>query len=125
MKKTLATLVMTLTMTLAMATLSFAHGKGQQLMGTVSNISSGAITVKTTANTTQTIAISSGTKFLKSGAPAAVKDLKQGDRVVVEIEKQNGTLQAESVRFGKAGSNGKAMKHDMSKMKQGMSNMSR
>lgn len=77
MKKTLATLVLTLTI----ATLSYAHSKRQQhVMGTVSSISPEAITVKTMANTSETAAVSSETKFIKSGAPATAKDLKQGDR---------------------------------------------
>lgn len=44
--------------------------------------------------------------------------------MVVEVEKRNGKLQAESVRFGKAGSDGKTKKHDTSKMSPAMSNMS-
>jgi hypothetical protein len=40
------------------------------------------------------------TKFVKSGVPASMKDLKLGDRVVIHAGKMNDKLMAHEVRFG-------------------------
>lgn len=90
----------TLSLVIALAGASFAHGKAQHIMGAVTAISANSLTLKT-ATGAQVIAITSQTKFLKSGAAASVKDLKSGDRVIVEAEKRDGKMEAESVRFGK------------------------
>lgn len=119
MKRLLASCALAVGLT----TFSFAHGKAKHVMGTVESVSAQFITVKTTANSTQTIALSPQTKFINSGTAAKATDLKKGDRVVVEAEITNGKLQAQSVRFGKAGSRATPMKHDMSGMKD-MPNMS-
>jgi len=110
MKKMLATL----TLLLALASLSFAHGNAKHLMGTVTAVSPDSITVKTTKGVTTMVTFTPETKFAKSGAPATAKDLKTGDRVVIEGDDDNGRLRAESVRFGKM----------TKKSMQGMSNMS-
>lgn len=119
MKKLLATCALAVGLT----TLGFAHGNAKHVMGTVESVSAQSITVKTTANTMETIVFSAKTKFIKSGAAAKAADLKKGERVVVEAETVNGKLQAESVRFGKEGAKAMPMKHDMSGMKD-MSKMS-
>jgi len=119
MKKLLASCALAV----ALTTLGFAHGNAKHVMGTVESVAAQSITVKTTAKTTETITLSPQTKFIRSGAAAKAADLKKGERVVVEVETVNGRLQAESVRFGKAGAKAMPMKHDMSGMKD-MSRMS-
>ncbi len=102
MKRTLATL----TLVLALAAFSFAHNGAQHVMATVAAVTTDSITVKTTSGATQTIALTSQTKFVNSGAAATARDLKTGDRVIVEVIKRNGKAQAESVRSGKRASAG-------------------
>lgn len=98
MKQTIATLVLVL----ALAGLSFAHGGAQHVMGTVTAVAADSITLRTANGAVQAVAYNGQTRFLKSGAPASAKDLRTGDRVVIEAEKRNGKMQAESVRFGQA-----------------------
>ena len=81
-------------------------------MGTVKTISANSVTVETAAQEpkTITVALLPSTKFVKSGADASLKDLKVGDRVVVEAkENKDNKLEAVSVTFGKQ------PPHDMSK----------
>ena len=76
-----------------------AHGTDQHVMGTVTAISDNSITVQTAAQAV-TIYTMAETKFVKSGAPASIKDLKLGDRVVIHAGKMNDKLMAHEVRFG-------------------------
>lgn len=108
-------LLITLMMLLA-SVASFAHGGAKHAMATVKEVGKDSISVVTTDNQTQTVAINAKTKFTKSDQPAKVSDLKPGDRVVVEAETSGGKLVAESVRFGKVGTQNKRMDHNMSKM---------
>jgi len=82
------------------ASLAFAHGNEQHIMGTVKNISKISITVQTTNNETQEVAITDTTTFENAGAPAKVNDLKVGDRVVIHAVKEGNKLVAHTVRFG-------------------------
>lgn len=97
MKKMLATLALLL----AFASLSFAHGNAKHVMGTVTAVAADSITVKDAKGASVTIGLAPETKYVKSGAPATARDLKPGDRVVIEAEDANGKLRAASVRFGK------------------------
>lgn len=118
--KNLLTLVL---FTAVFATMSFAHGGAKHVMGTVKAMNSDSLTVTGQDNKPQVIYVTGQTKFEKAGQPAALKDLKPRDRVVVEVREVNGKLEAESVRFGKSAAPMK-MPYDMSKMKSGMSQMS-
>lgn len=109
-----------LTLTAALVTASFAHGGAAHLMGTITAIKSDSITVTTKDNKTQVVYVTGKTRFNKSGQPAVLKDLKTGDRVVIEARQANRKLEAESVRFGKPASKTN-MQDDMAKMKHGMS----
>jgi hypothetical protein len=44
--------------------------------------------------------LSAATKFQKSGSPAALKDLKVGDKVVIHATGSEDKLVASEVRFG-------------------------
>ena len=80
--------------------LALAHG-GNDLMGVVKAISNKSLTVEGEKGKTTTITILASTRFVKSGEPASAKDLKAGDRVVVEVGMASGGMVvAVEVRFG-------------------------
>jgi hypothetical protein len=87
---------------LAIAT--FAHNGMEHVMGTVKSISANSVTVETAAKEPKivTVALLPSTKFVKSGADASLKDLKVGDRVMIESKENNeDKLEAVTVMFGK------------------------
>lgn len=77
-----------------------AHGEPVRIMGTVTAITSDSITVQTVDNKSSKIGVSAQTTFMKSGAAASIKDLKVGDRVVVDGGKEGEKLDAHQVSFG-------------------------
>jgi hypothetical protein len=79
--------------------LASAHGTDQHVMGTVTAKSDNSITVQTSKDIVTVYAMAE-TKFVKSGVPASIKDLKVGDRVVIHAGKMNNKLMAHEVRFG-------------------------
>src|ERR1700730_982756 len=93
-----------LSFALLLAMASFAHEGNQHVMGTVTAISANSITVQSTgkAPKTTTVSVGSSTLFIKSAAHASLKDLQDGDGVVVEAkENKDNKLEAVSVTFGK------------------------
>lgn len=84
----------------ALSVLVLAHGKEQHVMGKVTGISDTSITVETTDKKSVTVHVSDKTKFEKSGAPATLKDLKVGDKVVIHADASGDKLVANEVRFG-------------------------
>jgi ribosomal protein S1 len=79
---------------------AFGHGKEQHVMGKVTAIKDGSITVETKAKGPVTVTTTPETKYEKSGAAAALTDLKVGDRVVIHVEKMGEMLMANEVHFG-------------------------
>ncbi len=96
MKRTVAVFALAL----ALSAIAFAHGNEKHVMGTVTSISHNSITVETTSKKTVTVTVSPATKFQKSGSPAALKDLKVGDKVVIHATGPEPKLVAAEVRFG-------------------------
>jgi hypothetical protein len=95
-----------------LAVATFAHNGMEHVMGTVKTISANSVAVETAAQDPKTITVVllPSTKFVKSGADASLKDLKVGDRVMVEAkEDSSDKLEAVSVTFGKQ------PPHDMNK----------
>lgn len=88
---------------LALGALSFGHGGAEHVMGTVKAMTENSITVVTKTNQEKTVTFDASTKFMKSGEAVTVKDLKVGDRVVIEVHEVGtaGRLHAAEVRFGK------------------------
>ncbi len=80
--------------------IAFAHGNEKHVMGTVTSISDNSIAVETTSKKTVTVGLSASTKFQNSGSPAALKDLKVGDKVVIHATGSEDKLVATEVRFG-------------------------
>ncbi len=82
-------------------TLAFAHGKEAHIMGTVTKVSAGSITVQTTDDQTKTVTVTPKTRFLKSGEETSLKDLSVGDRVVITADDHGDNhIQAVVVKFG-------------------------
>jgi Cu/Ag efflux protein CusF len=79
---------------------AFAHGNNAHVRGVVTQVSAQSITVQLADNTTKTLALTAKTAFLRSGKPAAMTDLKVGDRVVVDVPKNSS--QALEVQIGTA-----------------------
>lgn len=102
------TVVAAMLAVLMISSFAVAHGNEQHVLGTVSQISSNSITVKTVKGQTVTVDVTDKTEFTKSGNKAALSELKVGDRVVIHAEKNKGKLEAHTVMFGKAAP---AMKH--------------
>ncbi len=92
--------VVVVTLLFAFSLMALAHGKEKHVMGTVTSISDGSITVETTAKKSVTVEVSDKTKFEKSDAAATPKDLKVGDKVVIHADASGDKLVANEVHFG-------------------------
>ena len=67
----------------------FAHGNNVHVRGVVTQVSAQSITVQLPDNTTKTLTLTAKTAFLRSGKPAAMTDVKVGDRVVIDVPKDS------------------------------------
>ena len=87
-----------------LATMAFAHGDMQHVMGTVTRVSADSITVKTAKSALVTVALAADTQFMKDKTAAKITDVKVGDRVVIHAkkdEKDATKLLAHVVMIGK------------------------
>jgi hypothetical protein len=82
------------------AGMALAHGEPVRVMGMVTGISSNSITVQTVDNKSSKVDVSAQTKFVKSGVAASIKDLKVGDRVVIDGGREGEKIDAHQVQFG-------------------------
>ena len=80
----------------------YGHGNEKHVMGVVKSIGSDFVTVETVNHQSQTIQITAQTKFIKSGAPGSLTDLKAGDKVVIHAKLAGDKLEAVEVKFGAA-----------------------
>jgi hypothetical protein len=88
---------------LALGPIAFAHNGVEHVMGTVTAISAGSITVQTAQHTEATVLLDSSTKFTNKGAAAALKDLKIGERVIIDAKPDAAKkLVGVTVRWGAA-----------------------
>lgn len=86
---------------LAFAGPARAHdGKEQHIMGTVQKVSDDSLVIETTKQEMVTVTLSSETKYVRSGEPATLKDLKRGERVAIDADVHGGHPIAKMVRFG-------------------------
>ena len=85
---------------LMLPTIALAHGDQQHVMGTVTKIESGAITVKTTSGEVKVVAILPSTKFMKGTVAATQHDVRVGDRVVIHAKTEGNMLHATEVKIG-------------------------
>lgn len=91
------------------AAVAFTHGDEQHLLGTVTKITDKSIAIETKDKKTTEVALTPETKCMKGDAPAALKDVKVGDRVVVNAKKDGEKLVATMVKMGTGA--GPAHKH--------------
>lgn len=87
---------------LLMASVLYAHGNEQHVMGTVTNITATAITVKTQDGSSVEVFIAQETKFARGEQPISAKDVKQGDRIFIHANEKGEKLTATTVAIGKA-----------------------
>jgi hypothetical protein len=77
-------LLIALMFALAVTPLAFAHeGHDQKIMGTVSAIEAGQLTVKATTGKSSTVLLNDKTKVLMGKMVHKLADIKVGDRIVV------------------------------------------
>lgn len=81
--------------------LALAHDGNKHVKGTVVELGENSITVETPEKHKHTIAVNEKTKFERSGAAATLKDLKVGDRVVIDVHEMGENMHGTLVRFGK------------------------
>jgi len=74
------------------------------VMGTVTALTSKSVTVQTADRKRVEVVLTSTTTYVKGSQPAAWKDLKPGDRVVIHAVKVKNVLQAHEVRFSEPSS---------------------
>jgi Domain of unknown function (DUF5666) len=85
---------------LIVATMAWAHGDEQHVMGTVTKIEGTSISVKTTDGAVKTVVVVPQTKFVRAGSMAQLGDLKVGDRVVIHAKAMGDMLHATEVKIG-------------------------
>jgi uncharacterized protein YkvS len=93
--------------------IAFAHNGIEHVMGTVTAVTETSITVDTTVkHTSVTVMVDPSTTFTNKDAKASFKDLKVGERVVINAkEGADKKLQGISVKWG-ASSNATASHAD-------------
>lgn len=91
---------MILLVAIAAAVPALAHGKPEQVLGTVTAITEKAVTVQTTGNKTRTIATNAKTMVMRGTEHRAMKDVKVGERVVVEVDTEEAV--AQTIKLGAA-----------------------
>jgi hypothetical protein len=72
-------------------------------MGTVASITDTSITVTSTDGKSQTVALTSDTKYARMDTTITLKDIKVGDHVVIHATKKDKQLIAVAVKVGMAG----------------------
>lgn len=87
---------------LSLSAIAFAHGDQQHILGTVTKVEAGSISVKTTAGEIKTVMVMPTTKFLKGTAAVSLQDVKVGDRVVIHAKPEGNMLHATEVKIGEA-----------------------
>jgi hypothetical protein len=83
---------------------AFAHDGVEHMKGTVTQITDKAITIQVADKDkmVMTILLAPDTRFERSGKTATAKDLKVGERVVVDVVVKDKAMTAKAVKFGAA-----------------------
>ena len=66
-----------------------AHGDAEHVRGTVTNITDTAITVQVSAKETRTVTVNGKTMVMRGASHLSLKDVKVGDRVVLDVDKKS------------------------------------
>jgi hypothetical protein len=83
-----------------MAGVAGAHNGMIHVMGTISSITGTSITVDTTDGKTQTVTLTSDTKYARMDTNITIKDIKVGDHAVIHAIKKDNQLVAVTVKVG-------------------------
>jgi len=86
-----------------MAGVAYAHGGMIHVMGTVASITDTSITVTTMDGKTETVNLTSDTKYARMDKSITMKDIKVGDQVVIHAAKKGNQLIAVTVKVAMAG----------------------
>ena len=84
------------------SSISWAHGSGQHVLGTVTAIDGTHIEVKTQKGAMVSVKVTKQTRFKEKGNPASRELPVIGDRVVIEATKEAKTLTATEVNYSSA-----------------------
>ena len=87
---------------LSFSGLALAHNGFEHVRGVVTQITDKAITIQVEGKQPTTVTLLADTTFVKSGAAATMKDLKVGDKVVVDVTMKGKEMTAKIVKFGAA-----------------------
>jgi hypothetical protein len=98
--KQIARAAAALVLALAFCVPTFAHGTNAHVRGVVTQVTAKSVTVQQADNTTKTLTFNAKTTFERAGKPAAMTDLKVGDRVVIDVPKNSS--EALEVQIGTA-----------------------
>ena len=83
-----------------------AHGGKKHVLGTVTEIDSSHLLVKTREGKSVSLLHDKTTKFRRGDAAARAADLKVGDRVVVDVAGEGEKQKATDIRFSSGGEHG-------------------
>lgn len=101
MNKTLIRSVVPVVALLVGSAIAFAHNGIEHVMGTITALTESSVTIDTVKHATVVVLLEPSTTFSDNGAAASLKDLKVGDRVVVNAKPNSEKkLAAVSVRWG-------------------------
>jgi Domain of unknown function (DUF5666) len=94
------TLALALLAALPLAGPLLAHGGFTHVLGTVTVVEAGRLEVKNKAGKLVSVKLTEATKYTRSGAAAAAKDIQVGQRVAVEAKPKGEELEAVEVKLG-------------------------
>jgi hypothetical protein len=100
MKKSSSVLIQLVICAIVLGTLAFAHGGMDHVLGTVTAMTGHSLSVKTRDGAIKTVEFDSETRFVKDDAPATVKDVQVGSRVVIHAHQLDNVLHAAEVKIG-------------------------
>jgi Domain of unknown function (DUF5666) len=101
-RQVLRSSIATAALILILSTIVLAHGGLEHVMGIVTKIDPGSITVKATTGEVKTVMVLPTTKFVRGSAAATAQDVKVGDRVVIHAKPEGEMLNAVEVKIGEA-----------------------
>lgn len=85
-----------------LATVSYAHGGEEHVVGTVTKVSDTSVTVKTAAGKIVEVGFDAKTTYARAKQPVQKSDVKAGDRIVIHAVEVSEKLVAHTVELGAA-----------------------
>lgn len=95
-------MLLTLAFLLALPWHALAHGTDKNVMGTTTEVATDHLVVRTTDGHEVRVTVRPETKFLKDHSPSSAAELKNGSRVVVELDGAGEKAFAAEVHFSSA-----------------------